>query len=118
MLRKTGFRRVGDQAENINSFVSWNIQDNLLSWIFVNQGNHAERFLKIVVYLTFPHLIPYKILHVYLPEMRVGMTYTWDKKYPELHIYVSLIYDNVDCGHHILCEYLFSIILSCNVYNF
>ena len=60
VLRKTGFRRfVGDQVENINSFVSWNIQDNLLSWIFVNQGNLAESFLKIVVYLTFPHLIPY-----------------------------------------------------------
>ena len=40
-----------------------------------NQGNLAESFLKIAVYLTFPYLIPYKILHLYLPEMSVRMTY-------------------------------------------
>ena len=33
------------------------------------------KFFKIAVYLTFPYLIPYKILHLYLPEMSVRMTY-------------------------------------------
>ena len=33
-------------------------------------------FLKIAVYLTFPYLIPYKILHLYLSEMSVRMTYS------------------------------------------
>ena len=32
----------------------------------MSQDNLAESFLKIVVYLTFPYLISYKILHVYL----------------------------------------------------
>ena len=41
----------------------------------MNQGNLAENFLKIAIYLTFPYLTPYKISNVYLPEMSVRMTY-------------------------------------------
>ena len=53
------------------SFVAWNVQGNFRR----NQGNLVESFLKIAFYLTFPYQIPYKILHLYLPEMSVRMTY-------------------------------------------
>ena len=46
-----------------------------MSSFFMSQGNLAESYLKIAVYLTSPCLIPYKISHVYLPEMSVRMTY-------------------------------------------
>ena len=46
------------------------------------------------------YLFPYKILHLYLPEMSVWYDVpkpsTQDEKYPEWHIYVSLIYGAVD----------------------
>ena len=60
--------------QNTTSFVSWNIRGNFFLYTSVNQGNLAESF-KIAVYLTFSYLIPYKILHVYLPEMSVLKTY-------------------------------------------
>ena len=66
---------ISDQDKNITSFVAWNKQDNFFLYISVNQGNLAKSFLKIAVYLTFPYLIPYKIPHVYLPEMSVRKTY-------------------------------------------
>ena len=41
----------------------------------MNKGDLVESFLEMAVYLTFTHLIPNEILHVYLPEKYVGMTY-------------------------------------------
>ena len=76
VLQKNVFCRfISDQDKNITSFVAWNVQGNFLLSVSANQGNLAESFLKIAVYLTFPYLIPYKILHLYLPEMSVRMTY-------------------------------------------
>ena len=50
----------------------------------MNQGNLAESFLKIAVYLIFPYLIPYKIMHVYLPEMSMRMTYQVRQEIPRV----------------------------------
>ena len=70
VLQKNGLCRfISDQEKNITSFVARSIQGNFFLYISVNKGNLAECFLKIGVYLTFPYLIPYKISHVYLPEM-------------------------------------------------
>ena len=91
IIQNGSCRFISDENKNLTSFVAWNIQGNFFSHISVNQGNLAESFPKIALYLTFPYLIPHKISHVYLPKISVRMTL--DKKYSELHTYVSLIYD-------------------------
>ena len=79
VLQKNVFCRfISDHDKNLISFVGWNIQGNFFLYIYisVNQGNLAESFVKIVVHLIFPYLIPYKISRVYLQKMSVRMTYT------------------------------------------
>ena len=71
----------------------------LFIYISVNQGNLAESFLKIVVYLTFLYLIPYKISHVYLPEMSVLTT---------LHSYVPVSLSPVQTSKFSLTSFLTS----------
>ena len=42
-----------DQDKNITSFFAWNMQGNFFLYISENQGNLAESFVNIAVYLTF-----------------------------------------------------------------
>ena len=61
VLQKNGFCCFVSDQDKKTSFVAWNIQGNFFLHISVNQGNQAETFLKIAIYLSFPYLIPYKI---------------------------------------------------------
>ena len=62
----------------------------------MNKGDLVESFLEMAVYLTFTHLIPNEILHVYLPEKRVGMTYQ------DIHLRHGM----VQCFHNILRKFM------------
>ena len=63
--KNCGFIR--DQDRNITSLVATSFYNCLRT--------KAICFSKITAYLTFSYVIPYKISHVYLPGMRVRMTY-------------------------------------------
>ena len=97
------FSFISDQDKNVTSFVAWSIQSNFFLEISANQGNFAESFFRIAVHLTFSYLIPYKILHLYLPEMSVRMTYpihprktrntpSCTSMYPKSMIMITFIY--------------------------
>ena len=68
------YKRPG-QKHNFTCCLKYAGQLPFINTVSANQGNLVESFLKIAVYLTFPYLIPYKILHLYSPEMSVRMTY-------------------------------------------
>ena len=73
-----------DQNKNFSSFVVWSAQDNffinMFLFMYLTRGNLPKSFLKIAIYFIFPYLIPYKISHVYLPEISVRMTYLSDPR--------------------------------------
>ena len=65
LQKNCGFIR--DQDRNMTSLVATSFYNCLRT--------KAICFSKITAYLTFSYVIPYKISHVYLPGMRVRMTY-------------------------------------------
>ena len=69
------YKRPGQKHNFICCFK--NTGQLLLIFLYISehQGNLAESFFKIAVYLTFLYLIPFKISHMYLSEMSVRMMY-------------------------------------------